>query len=298
MPTLAEQRRRLLARAERLEAELAEVILDLDPAAVERLAQVALSIGFTDAEIEAVFGPAFRRNIETVYQTFAREAAEDAGQLVPEVDMLVDEAVITRLDDLTMKARIVVDDLVETATTEGWEIPALARALALHLPLTPKQNEYVANYERKLRTDARKALRHALRDKRTDRRILADKPLSEAQIARLVDTYRENWRKARAGNLARFELLSAANATLEAVYVNAKIEGRLDPAVRKHWIHMHDNRVRSAHLEIPRLNPDGVEVDATFDTPLGPLRYPLDPQGTEENTSGCRCSIVYSGIPD
>lgn len=295
--TPAEQLSVLRRRAERLEAELSAVILDLDEGAVERLARVALSIGFTSEEIEAVFGPAFRRNVDLVYKIFAAEAAQAAAQMVPETADLADAAASKTLAGLTAEAQKVVDDLVSTATDERWEVEQLARALKQQLPLTAQQNAYVANFEAKLRSDKRLALRNKLRDRRYDRSLHSESELSEEKIAVMVDRYRENWRRSRALGVARFELGRAANASNLAVYEKALTEGRLDPAVRKHWVHMHDDRVRTSHLLIPEMNPDGVPVDGVFVTPLGQLRYPLDPDGEIADVAGCRCSLIFSGLP-
>jgi hypothetical protein len=56
---------------------------------------------------------------------------------------------------------------------------------------------------------------------------------------------------------------------------------------------MHDKNVRAAHLEIPLMNPAGVKLSECFVTPLGLMRYPLDPLGTAANVLGCRCLAIF-----
>jgi hypothetical protein len=61
--------------------------------------------------------------------------------------------------------------------------------------------------------------------------------------------------------------------------------------VKRFWVYTHDKRTRMSHREIPGMNPEGVDMDGgMYQTPLGPLQYPRDPNGIGSNTIQCRCA--------
>ena len=49
--------------------------------------------------------------------------------------------------------------------------------------------------------------------------------------------------------------------------------------------------MRNSHLQIPGLNESGRGQNEKFITPLGPLLYPADPDGTAANVINCRCAV-------
>lgn len=300
MPTLAERAKALQARADRLEDELAAVILDLDDDAVERLAADAAAEGFTRAEVEAVFGRT-RRHIETAYDIIGQEAADELGIRPPTVQIqeAASTATAQTIGGLTDEAEKVVRRLIDQAIRESWDYRTLANALQAQIGLTNTQNEYIATYERRLREDRTAALRNKLRDRRFDRRLTRKEPLTESEIDQMVSRYRQNWLRARSINIARHELYRAANSTQQIAYEDADSRGLLPKETRKFWVHMHDRKVRHSHLLIPSLNEGGVLVADSFVTPLGRLRYPLDPMGVPEDVIGCRCVLVFNkGLPE
>lgn len=290
-----EQARRLLARAEQLEAELARVILELDDAAVTRLAQAALEIGFTDAEIEALFARSISTHLETAYDVFGEDTAETyrLPRATAAVQAEAQVAIAETLEDLTTEARGVIERLTRQAQRLGWGVGELADAIRGQVQLTTIQNRWVANFERKLRRNPSEALRNKLRDKRFDRTLLRGEPLTESQIARMTARYREKYLRHRTHLIARQELLRASNGAHQVVWENAETQGVLPRGARKFWVNMHDTHVRHSHRMIPILNPGGVAISASFVTPLGRLRYPLDPLGVAEDVIGCRCIHVF-----
>lgn len=285
----------LLARAEGLEQELARVILELDEDALARLAQAALEIGFTAEEVEALFARSISRHLETAYDLFAADTAERYG-LTPAYAAAQDEAqhaIGALLADLGAEGVKVVERLVAQARREGWGVDPLARAIRDQIVLTEQQNGWVANYARKLRRDQKTALRNKLRDRRADRRLRRDEPLTEREIESLTSRYRERVRRYRARFIARHELLKASNGASLASWQASERAGALPDDARKFWWNMHDRKVRHSHVEIPELNAEGVPLDQPFESPLGPIRYPLDPDATAENTLGCRCLLLF-----
>lgn len=64
--------------------------------------------------------------------------------------------------------------------------------------------------------------------------------------------------------------------------------------VRKVWVAVADERTRAAHLD---LDGQTAEVNEAFDSDLGPIMYPGDPEATDENVWNCRCALGYE-YPD
>lgn len=167
-----------------------------------------------------------------------------------------------------------------------------------NLGLTPRQEQAVRNYETALRELNRDALRRELRDKRFDRTILnaidSDSPLSEEQITRFTNRYRERYIRYRSEVIARTESLRAVSIGNQASIRQMIDNGDVDEEnVRKRWVFTRDARTRNEHRRIPGLNPDGRRLDEPFETPLGPLQFPRDPSGSASNTVQCRCTVRY-----
>jgi hypothetical protein len=98
--------------------------------------------------------------------------------------------------------------------------------------------------------------------------------------------------KYRSETIARTEAIRAVNAGNVQLWKQAAQDGKVDAAgVTKKWIATHDGRTRHAHLTIPMLNPDGVELDQAFKSELGPIRFPGDPDAVAANTINCRCAL-------
>ena len=164
--------------------------------------------------------------------------------------------------------------------------------------LTPRQELAVRNYKIALEDLDRSALDRALRDKRFDptiiRAISDKKKLTKSQINDMVKNYRERSIKHRAETIARTESLRAISVGEYSSAIQAVRDGAIDgDIVRRFWVFQDDKRTRNHHRQIPSLNPEGVAVDQPFATPLGPLRFPRDPNGSAANTIQCRCIVVY-----
>ena len=58
----------------------------------------------------------------------------------------------------------------------------------------------------------------------------------------------------------------------------------------KLWIAVGDDRTRDAHLE---LDGQTAPVDTPFQSTLGPIMFPGDPNASDENVWNCRCALGY-----
>jgi hypothetical protein len=292
----ASQAADLQARAEALERDLSQVILKLDPEQVDRLAQVALELGFTQDEMRAVFERAARPPLEAIYDRFGTASAVRYDLPAPTVAVQVtaDQAITHLVEDLARQGDSVIDRLAGQAVRDELGLKWLTTQLRQQLALDEQRNRYVQRFERKLRTDPLSVLsQNQLRDRRFDRRLARGDSLAESDIAKMVGRYRDRMVRHRAITVARQELLRASNGAHAAAWENAYNLNHLPAGSRKFWWNMHDVKVRHSHHMIPFLNPGGVEISDSFVTPLGTLRYPLDPMGVAEDVIGCRCTMVF-----
>lgn len=61
--------------------------------------------------------------------------------------------------------------------------------------------------------------------------------------------------------------------------------------VKKRWEATLDNRTRDAHADLDGQEQD---VDDPFDSELGPIDYPGDPNAEQENVWNCRCTLTWT----
>lgn len=174
-----------------------------------------------------------------------------------------------------------------------------ARAFRERVGLTPKQELAITNYRRALEDLDISALERKLRDKRFDgalrQAVKYKRPLSKDQVDKMVTRYRERFVQYRSRAIARTEALRATTIGQQESIKQMTAAGAIESdRLRKFWVTTRDARTRDAHMQVPTLNPEGVPMDGEFRTPLGPLRYPRDPNGTAANTVQCRCTLRYA----
>jgi len=174
--------------------------------------------------------------------------------------------------------------------------------------LSTKQEQAVRTYRTALENLDKNALTRKLRDRRFDstieRAIKNNTPLSQEQIDRYVNRYRERFIKYRSEVIARTESLRAVSVGQDESIKQMLEQGVLHEDLRQFWIYAKDERTRPTHKLIPAMNNGikseklgtngtGIKLTEMFQTPLGPLRYPRDPNGTAANTILCRCRRVF-----
>lgn len=207
-------------------------------------------------------------------------------------------ALIRSIDQATREA---IQRGLQANITAGMHPTAAARDFRANIGLTPKQEQAVRNFRMLLETGDKAALDRALRDKRFDpsvvRALSGEKPIDKKKVDKMVQRYRERYLKYRSETIARTEAMRAVNSGRHAASLQMVDEGFIDrQRVRKFWINTRDTRTRANHVSIPGMNPDGVPVDQPFNTPLGPMMFPHDPNGSAENVINCRCTFTYKVI--
>lgn len=205
------------------------------------------------------------------------------------------------IKDISQASITAIRQSLFTDITAGVNPISTARNFRSAIGLTARQEQAVRNFEGMLREGDRELLTRALRDKRFDstiRRSIKDGvPLSNKQINAMTKRYRERYLKYRAETIARTESLRAVSMGQHLSMMQAIEGGNINgDELTRHWIYTHDVRTRHAHKSVNILNPEGVRVDQPFQTELGPLMYPRDPNGSGANTINCRCSVRYKMV--
>ena len=172
-----------------------------------------------------------------------------------------------------------------------------ARNFRSSVGLTARQQEAVINYRHLLERAGEgdsEALTRQLRDRRFDptvRRAVASRvPLSQAQIDRMVERYRERYIKYRAEVIGRTEALRAVHAGNDEAYRQAIDEGVINlDELQRTWVTARDERVRETH----RAAGGQVRgINEPFIVGGAQMRYPGDPQGPARETIQCRCALA------
>jgi len=180
--------------------------------------------------------------------------------------------------------------------------PVTKRRVGGIIGLTEQQEGWIRNTRRDLENLSENYFTRELRDKRSDsivrRAIDEGKPLSAADVDRLVDRSTDLTLKYRAEVIARTEAMQSLNAseyeaTLQAVDLGAtKVS-----AVKREWDDTGDKRTRPSHRV---MNGQRVGLYETFKSPSGvELRYPGDTSNpgnapaktVAAETIMCRCRV-------
>jgi hypothetical protein len=129
-----------------------------------------------------------------------------------------------------------------------------------------------------------------LRDFRYDGKlksaIESGKPLTQAEIDKMVDAYARKYLKHRSQVIARTEATRTNNIGIQDAWRQAIDGGKVSAElVRRMWIVAKDERLCEWCAPVPRQNGKrGVKMDEPFATPMGKVMMPpLHPQ--------CRCTI-------
>jgi hypothetical protein len=117
--------------------------------------------------------------------------------------------------------------------------------------------------------------------------------LSESQIDKIVEQTRLRYVKQRTETIARTESLRATSVGQDLAIREGQITGAISNELLKRWLYRHDTRTRDAHISTGETN-GWIPMNRPFSTPLGPLMFPRDPNGSASNTINCRCRVQYS----
>lgn len=265
---------------------------------------------FSDALIRDAFNP-LSYEIRDTFEEAARITAEEAPEVFNELDQpirfgfdVANPAVaqfiraydFSLIREITLETRQVVAQVINDGVMRGDNPLTVARSVRQTIGLTVRQEAAVQNYKRLLQQDPAAALRRGLRDRRYDRSVLGalrnNKDLTNDVIERMTERYRSRYLKFRSEAIARTEAVRAVSfGNHEAWKQQVEVGLVKEEQVKRFWKYTHDGKTREAHTLIPSMNKEGVGLNETFRSILGPILFPGDPAATASNTVNCRCTV-------
>lgn len=212
----------------------------------------------------------FRAAAQLVVQRTTFKHVRKAGEMVARLDMVNQRTVdflrrykFELVSGLTADSRTALRTTITRAFESGGHPYQQAREIRDAIGLTQRQANAVFNYRDALEAEDR----------------------TDEQIDRMVERYADRQLTQRAETIARTETIRASAAGQQEVWRQAVEEGFLLPSQTKRvWVVTPDDRLCEICSAIPELNPDGVGLEETFETELGPvLSPPVHPN--------CRCAV-------
>lgn len=220
------------------------------------------------------------------------------GQMSNAVRDQLDDYGFGLIRELGKRAREATADVIRSGLGGGTSPLIVAQDIKKHIGLTRRQSRAVRNFRRMLEQRDSEALTRMLRDKKFDERLLRSfaeggRKLPKRSIEMMTERYRQRYLTYRSEMIARTEATRATNAGNHAAWQQAVARGLFrEVDVRRRWSHSDDEKVRHSHWMIPSMNADGVGLEEAFDSPLGKIMYPGDPDAPAENTVHCRCGVI------
>lgn len=200
--------------------------------------------------------------------------------------------------DIVNDTVLAVKQAIERAINEKRNNEEILYEFKHSIGLNRQQENAVNNYKKALISGSLQSLKYENREKSKDNEIIssiaAGAILSRNKINNLVNSYRQRSIEYRANLIAETETLKYASAGEYESIIQAGMEGAVElNGLKKFWVTQRDERVRANHIAIPLINNNGVDIWDYFQTPLGPMRYPRDENGTAGNIVNCRCYLLY-----
>ncbi len=267
-----------LLEAGRMEQALALLTDELGPSLSSSLEQVYAQAGLSAAEV-------LRSQVDTLF---------DFNLANPRAVRSLQDTRLRLVREFGFEQRLASQVFLEEAFAAGLAPVEQARILKRSIGLTQHQARIIQNYRRQLQNRSAGALTRALRDKRFDptiaRAIRLDRPLTSAQIDRMVGRYTERWVQFRAQTIAKTETLAAAGAADLELWQQAVDEGVIsEDDVFNTW-RTGGRNIRPSHRA---MNGQKRRLGVPFDSGAGnKLRFPGDPQTPAEDRVNCKCVVA------
>lgn len=194
----------------------------------------------------------------------------------------------TLIREISQDQLVGIRTILANALRSGQGPAATARDLRLLIGLTQQQQQYVLNYRAALESGDLNVLARALRDARSDAKILrvfqSGEGLAQADIDRLVQRYADRWLIYRSQTIARTESIRALRVGAQAAWQQIVDSGKWDGStIVQRWYlgpEINANAPCPVCIGIAADNVDGVPLGAQFNGKGG--------DGPPAHTS-CRC---------
>lgn len=183
--------------------------------------------------------------------------------LAPISEARIADAVGARIVDISETTRATIQGILARAWESGQSIQAQAQEIRAVLGLTNHQAASVVRY----------------------REGLLQAGESPRRVTRLVEQRTAILRRQRALNVARTETIQAANLGQQTAWRQANEDGLLADGFRRFWLTAQNEAVCRLCAPVPGMNAEGVTLEQSFQTPIGPVFAPtLHPS--------CRCVVI------
>lgn len=198
--------------------------------------------------------------------------------------------------EMTSSQRRTVAQAIARGYQTGAGTAEIARNVRDAIGLSSEMEQHVANYRDKLVRGSREALDNVLRDRRFDRSVeraaSGGAPLTEAQIERMTDRYRQRYLAYRSENIGRTEGVAATSlARQESADQMLEQTGIAEDRLERIWNTTKDKRRRDWHATMEGQVRRNTEP---FTDGLGNrLRYPGDRSAPANTIINCRCIVTF-----
>lgn len=267
------------------------------------------SVGITEAFIT---GGSFMARATPAFRSTATGSVVNVAFDVvnPELSNVLHSYKMGLIREISDSTLLVIQDELRDAITSGTNPIDSARRIRESLGLTQHQRNVVERFRAELekigtkgdqtsRMALRNILQRKLRDKRFDAGIVQaarnNMMLPSDQINKIVNRYQERMLKRRAETVARTESIRALNMSNQALWEQQVTDGKVEPErIERLWIVTRDGHARDAHVYLGDRygkTPKGVGLKEPFQSPLGAIQYPGDPNARAGNTINCRCTL-------
>lgn len=246
---------------------------------------------------EAAFAPTGRSWMEALTR-----GADDTARLLRSFGISLDfdptaEFVIRALREnqlrlvsgLVESQRAALREAILQAISRGLGTRETTELLRSAIGLTRRQVRAVENYRTLLASGNSQALRRIGQPALPPGRLLTN-----SQILRMVDRYRQGLLSARLRDLSNMEAVTAVNAGARQVYLDAVRDGLLaESEIVRTWKTVPDERRRESHSFMSGQQQIGLSTP--FISGNGNhLLYPADPNAPIEDRIHCRCSVAVT----
>jgi len=190
----------------------------------------------------------------------------------------------------------VIAEVIALGASQGLTIAQQARAIREVVGLPPAWARAPLNLADEIRQGnvaAATGRRLSAVAKQQIRSRVAAWTVTDAFVDQMSEQYAASLINRRALNIARTETLRASHAGLTESWKQAQAQGVLPDTARRFWIVTPDDRLCPICVQVPVMNPSGVDMEEPFETPEGPV---LNPPAVHPN---CRCSVgLLPNMPD
>jgi hypothetical protein len=220
------------------------------------------------------------------------------------------EWISTHSADLVVELNLKQRAAIRTAMTLGNEAGRNPRSIALDIVgrvnrtgrrqggvigLHEQFADFAGNARRELQALDSNYFTRVRRDRRYDamvqRSIDSGKPLTRAEIDRIIGRYEDRLLQTRGESIARTEALAGMNASADEAMQQVVEEGLAQQdAIEGTWSSARDAKVRSDHASA---NGQKRMQGQPFNVGGYPMRYPGDPSAPASQRIRCRCIVQW-----